>query len=91
MSSTDWKARQAEVANADGDDWDRLSEKLTEDWQAEYRKAFVEIAIERGWEKENAESWPDQLEDEAVISASEHGYCPRKAAEADVIACEEPL
>lgn len=83
----DWKARRAAVVNADGEDWDELHEAFEWDWKAAYAAAFVEIAVSRGWGLEDAESW--DIADEALMDgAPDHGYDPRRTAEADVIACE---
>jgi hypothetical protein len=34
-----------------------------------YTEAFVEIAVSRGWQRENAETWPPEIADEAFIEA----------------------
>ncbi len=87
-NSTDWSARRTAVAAADDDDWDRLSEAFDADWKSAYSVAFVETAVSRGWSRENAESWPGEIAGEALLSAAGHDFCPRRTAEADVIACE---
>ncbi len=86
--TTDWSARRAAVAAADDDDWDRLSGAFDADWKSAYSVAFVENAVSRGWSRDNAESWPGEIACEALLSAAVHDFCPRRTAEADVIACE---
>jgi hypothetical protein len=86
--TTDWSTRRTAVAAADDDDWDRLSEAFDADWKSAYSVAFVEIAVSRGWSRENAESWPGEIAGEALLSAVDNDFCPRRTAEADVIACE---
>ena len=55
----------------------------------EYTAAFVEIAVARGWRREDAGTWPVGIGDEAFIEAYLYDST-RRAAAADVIACEEP-
>ena len=86
--TTNWTARHSALAAADGEEWDRLHEAMEADWKAAYSTAFVEIAISRGWSRENAESWHEYILDEASLSVAGHDQCPRRVAEADVLACE---
>jgi hypothetical protein len=66
-------------------------ERLEVEWKAAYTEAFVSIAVDRGWEREDAETWPDQISQEASIEKYLFDSCPRRTAQADVIVCEEPL
>lgn len=88
--TTDWAARAAAMAEMETDAWDAEEEAFRDDWQSAHQKAFIEIAVSRGWKREDAETWPEHLADESYIRAYEYGYCPRRVAEVDVIACEEP-
>jgi hypothetical protein len=60
-------------------------------WQEEYAQAFIEIAMSRGWSRENAATWPSELGYQAFIESYvvDHSHCPRRRAEIDVMACEE--
>jgi hypothetical protein len=73
----------------DGDAWDAESERLDRLWKVAYAACFVEFAMSRGWSREDAESWPDNIVDDALMTAHEHGDCPRMTAEYDVIECEK--
>ena len=59
-------------------------------WLAAYTAAFVEIAVSRGWRRENAETWPVGIGDEAFFEAYRFNWDPRRAAAEDVVFCEEP-
>ena len=84
---TDWPARWAALHALDGDAWDQESERLDQLWKAEYAQAFVEYALSRrGWTRENAEVWASEIVDEALLY---HAGDPVKAAQADVVACEQ--
>jgi hypothetical protein len=48
--------------------------------------AFVEIAVFRGWRREDAETWPIGIGDKAFIEAHCYNWDPRRAAELDVVA-----
>ena len=86
---TDWRARLTEVVAADGDEWDRLNQAFETDWEAAYSAAFVDIAVARGWSRENAESWPEHIVDDAFIDAAPvHEWCPVATGEADVLQIE---
>jgi hypothetical protein len=85
--SGDWKARAAEVAAADGEEWDRLSAAYDEDWQAAYRAAFREVAASRGWSDEDIESgWLDDLPAQAMEMHGQRD--PAEVAAEDVVVCE---
>ncbi len=58
-------------------------------WAA-YTAAFVEIAVLRGWRREDAGTWPVGIGDEAFIEAYRYNWDPWRAAAEDVVACEEP-
>jgi hypothetical protein len=45
----------------------------------------------RGWRRDDAETWPVRIAEEAFIEAYHYDWDPWRAAEADVIDCEEPL
>lgn len=83
---TDWSARFAALRETDGEEWDCLDEKIETDWKREYRAAFVEIALSRGWERESAKVWVEEIVDDACASA--WPATPRETAEADVRECE---
>jgi len=89
-TALDWRARFAAHAEMYGDEWDAEEERLKRDWLSAYEFAFVEIAVNRGWSEEDAETWPDEIGEEAYINSYQHGRDPRRSAESDVIACEEP-
>jgi hypothetical protein len=91
MTAIDWAARAAAHAEMDGDEWDAEEGRFREDWKAAYREAFIRIAVSRGWKREDAETWPEHLDDESYIEAYRLEWCPERVAETDVIACEEPL
>jgi hypothetical protein len=85
---TDWGARLAAIASADGDEWDRLSDAFDADWKAAYCVEFRRFAAERGWSKDDIESgWLDNLPDEAMV-CYEPGADPVECARRDVPQCE---
>lgn len=85
----DWKARRAEVAAADGDEWDRLSDAYDADWQAAYCAEFRRYATERGWSKENIESgWLDSGMPQHAMESYAPGADPATCARDDVLECE---
>jgi hypothetical protein len=87
--TTYWLTRHEEVAQSpDSETWDRLSAAFDEDWRAEYREAFVTLAVSRGWDRAGAESWPNTVCSDALLFASDFDYCPKRTAEYDVLACE---
>ncbi len=68
---------------------EQLHEAFVTDWRLAYAEAFVAFAVARGWAQENMKIGPDQLWQDALIdSAAKYGWCPKRTAEADVIACE---
>ena len=85
-----WEQRFGALAELDGDEWDAAHERLEQEWLAAYTAAFVEIAVSRGWRREDAETWPVGIGDEAFIEAYLYDWDPCRAAAADVVACEEP-
>lgn len=85
-----WHDRFAAIALLDGDEWAAEIERVETEWKAAYDEAFVACAVRRGWRKEDAETWPSEIHDDACISAYNHNYCPVATAERDVIECEEP-
>jgi hypothetical protein len=80
-----WEQRFGALTELDGDEWDVAYERLALEWRAAYTAAFVEIAVARGWRREDARTWPIGIGDEAL-----YDWDPRRAAAADVVACEEP-
>jgi hypothetical protein len=74
----------------DGDEWGEGYDRLRQEWLAAYSRAFIEIAVARGWRTEDAITWPIGIGDEAFTEAYLHDWCPYRSAEADVIDCEEP-
>ena len=85
---TDWAARHAALSAATGDEWDRLNEAFETEWCVAYTAAFIDYAVWRGWSREDAESWPDSLVEEALFTAPDFDYDPQAAAKADVVICE---
>ena len=85
-----WEQRFGALTELDGDEWDVAYERLKLEWRAAYTAAFVEIAVARGWRREDAGTWPVGIGDEAFIDAYLYDWDPWRAAAADVVACEEP-
>jgi hypothetical protein len=85
-----WEQRFGTLVALDGDEWDAAHERLEQEWLGAYTAAFVEIAVSRGWRRVDAETWPVGIGDEAFIEAYRYNWDPRRAAEFDVVACEEP-
>jgi hypothetical protein len=79
-----WAQRFGALAELDGDEWDVAYERLELEWRATYTAAFVEIAVARGWRREDAGTWPVGIGDEAFIEAYLYDWDPRRAAAADV-------
>jgi hypothetical protein len=88
--TTDWQARSSAVREAEGDEWDRLSDAYDLDWKAAYCAEFRRFAVERGWTQDNIESgWLDSMPDEALIAyGGRSGFSPQTAAQDDVKECE---
>ena len=53
-----WEQRFGALAAFDGEEWDAAHERLEQEWLAAYTAAFVEIAVSRGWRREDATTWP---------------------------------
>ena len=85
-----WEQRFGALIELDGDEWGAAHERLEQEWLAAYTAAFVEIAVSRGWRREDAETWPIGIGDEAFIEAYRYNWDPWRAAAEDVVACEEP-
>ena len=85
-----WEQRFLALAELDGDEWDGAHERLRQDWLGAYTSVFVEIAVSRGWRRDDAATWPVGIGDEAFVEAYRHNWDPWRAAEEDVIAGEEP-
>ena len=73
-----------------GDEWDAAHERLEQEWLGAYTAAFVEIAVSCGWRREDAETWPVGIGDEAFLEAYRYDWDPRRAAAAEFVAREEP-
>ena len=82
-----WEARRAAVAMADGEEWDRLSEAFDADWKEAYKTVFVAYALTRHWNREDAETWSDEIVNDALISCPVD-RTPKEQAEIDVCECE---
>jgi len=67
--------------------------RLRAAWHEEYAQAFIEIAVSRGWSRENAQTWPHELSHQAFLESymTDPAHCPRKRAEIDVLCCEEEI
>ena len=85
---TTWNDRFSALALLDGDEWEAEHERLKAEWCAAYSEAFVSVAVGRGWQREDAERWPEHIVDEAFIETYKHDCDPQKIAALDVIACE---
>jgi hypothetical protein len=53
-----WEQRFGALIELEGDEWDAAHKRLEQEWLAAYTAAFIEIAVSRGWRRENAETWP---------------------------------
>ncbi len=84
-----WEERFSALVELDGAEWDAAHDRLEQDWLATYTAAFFEIAVARGWRRDDAQTWPLGIGDEAFIEAYRHQWDPWQAA-ADVVECEEP-
>ena len=82
---TEWHKRRAAIAQADGDEWDRLSDLYDVDWKSAYVTEFVRFAVDRNWTEENAAEWADEIARHALIDGV---IDPVKQAQADVFDCE---
>ena len=78
-----WEQRFGALVALGGDEWDAAHERLEQEWLAAYTAA-------RGWRQVDAETWPVGIGDEAFVEAYRYDWDPRRAAELDVVACEEP-
>ena len=85
-----WEQRFGALVAFDSDEWDAAHERLEQEWLGAYTAAFIEIAVSRGWRRVDTETWPVGIGDEAFIEAYLYDWDRWRAAEADVVACEEP-
>jgi hypothetical protein len=85
-----WEQRFGALAALDGGEWNVAYRRLEQEWRAAYTTAFVEIAVSRGWRREDAGTWPVGIGDEVFIEAYLYDWDPWRAAVTDVVACEEP-
>ena len=83
-----WEVRRAAITMADGEEWDRLSEAFDDDWKATYKSAFVAYALTRHWNRDDAETWSDEIVNDALISCPVD-RTPNEMAEIDVRECEK--
>jgi hypothetical protein len=60
--------------------------RLEQEWLAAYTAAFIAIAVSRGWRREDAETWPVGIGDEAFLEAYRYNWDPWRAAAEDVVA-----
>jgi len=89
ISDRVWQIRAEEVAAADGDEWDRLSEAYDQDWKAAYCAEFRRFAANRGWSQDDIDSgWLDHMPLEALIHY-DYGSDPAECARRDVLECEQ--
>ena len=88
-AAPNWKARFTDLADLSGTQWDTAEDRIKQEWEEAYTGAFIRIAVERGWKREDASSWPHEIVDEAYIASYYHDNDPERSAEADVIACEQ--
>lgn len=87
---TDWPARFAALSEKDGDEWAAELQQLVSEWLAAYRHEFVEFALSRNWQREDAETWAHEIAEEAYTYSYDYDHCPRRMAKFDVVECEEP-
>lgn len=57
-----------------------------DEWKARYAMEFVRFAVSRGWSREDAETWPVNIADDAFMLGD---ACPIRAAQNDVPYCED--
>lgn len=98
--ATEWHADQCQTGQSywnqrhsglyDVEDDDQVFDVYKKEWGDSYRAEFLRFALSRKWVKEDAESWPDELCEDALLwSAPNNFYCPIKTAQQDVLACEQ--
>ena len=85
-----WEQRFGALTELDGDEWDVAYERLELAWRSAYTAAFVEIAVARGWRREDAGTWLVGIGDEHSSKPTSTTWDPWRAAAADVVACEAP-
>jgi hypothetical protein len=85
-----WEQRFGALIELGGDEWDAAHERLEQEWLGAYTAAFVEIAVSRGWRREDAETWPVGIGAEAFIDAYRYNWDRWRAVTEDVVTCEEP-
>lgn len=83
-----WAHRFHDVAQMDGDEWEAEHERLKAEWISAYSEAFINVAVGRSWQRDDAETWPEHIGGDAFIETYKHDYDPEKSAAIDVIACE---
>ena len=85
-----WEQRFGALIELEGDEWHAAHNRLEQEWLAAYTAAFAEIAVSRGWRREDAGTWPVGIGNEAFVEAYRHNWDPWRAAAEDVVTCEEP-
>ena len=85
MMAVDWSIAWSDLRELDGDAWDTEWERLRDLWRAQYLKEFVDYALGRSWDRENAEVWSDEIVDDALVECQGD---PVEVARKDVHACE---
>lgn len=86
IEPTDWPALRSALAELDGDEWDAESARLDALWLAEYRRAFVDRALTRGWDRVDAEAAADAIAGDAMLARGRD--IPAEVAGEDVRECE---
>jgi hypothetical protein len=82
--------RVGALIELDGDEWDAAHKRLEQEWLATYTAAFVEIAVSRGWRRENAQTWPVGIGDEAYMAGGCGRRCRLRRASVTVLLGQSP-
>ena len=85
-----WEQRFGALIELEGDEWHAAHNRLEQEWLAAYTAAFAEIAVSRGWRREDAGTWPVGIGNEAFVEAYRHNWGAWRATAEDVVTCEEP-
>lgn len=85
----EWQKRVYALQDLPDELWEETHDKLRDEWFKAYTNHFIQFATARGWERENAETWPDHTRDEAFIDSYQVQYDPAVMAETDVLCIEE--
>lgn len=87
MNHREWLDAWGHCKTLDDEAWDTEAERLDQIWKRDYLESFVLFAVERGWSRENAETWADEIVDDALIEARGQ-HAPQVMAHTDVISAE---